>query len=125
MHNDLLTSSMGWYPPSELLAAVANKRQIAPFFTIAAINADELVTNLRQQTNQDFNLTRWTDQSNLTDFSCSISQYCLLVMDNKVFNEATKDNKFLMRLMLNLLRYDIAYARIGFPVAGLVFARIK
>ena len=123
MHNDMITSSMGWYPVAGTLSAVENKRQVAPFFTIVAKNAEEILPNLRHQTMQDFNLAQWTDQTGLTDFSCSASQYCLLVMNNRVFNTAIEDKKFLVRVMLNLLRYDIAYARLGFPVAGVVFAR--
>ena len=123
MHSDLLTSSMGWYSPTVTLAAVVNKRQVAPFFTIVGKNAEEIVANLKNQTLQDFNLAQWTDQQGLTDFSCSGSQYCLLITDNKNFNATTSDPKFLMRLMLNLLRYDISYARLCWPMAGLVFAR--
>jgi hypothetical protein len=114
---------MGWYSPTGEVSSVPNKRQVAPFFTIVAKNADEILPNLLNQTYQDWNIAHWTDQDGLTDFSCSVSQYCLLVMNNRIFNESTKDSKFILRLVLLLLRYDIAYARIGFPVAGIVFNR--
>lgn len=120
MNNDLLTSSMGWYPAGNEINWLENKRQVAPFFTVAAKNPKELVDSLLSQNNQDWNITTWTDFDGLTDFSRSVSQYCLLVLNNELFIKAAKDSKFLNRLMLILLRYDLAAARLGYQDEGMV-----